>query len=108
MLRRGFIKCLTAAGTALAAGPAIAQPYPPRPPGYPPYYRPPPPLRYERIPPPPGSAYIWRPGYWYWDGRRYIWHRGMYVPRRHSWHRWVDGQWVRRGGAWVWVPGHWT
>jgi len=40
--------------------------------------RTPPPLRYERRPPPPGEGYAW-----------------------------VDGYWGARDGQYVWVPGRW-
>jgi len=76
---------------------ALAQP------GYPPM----PPPRMEPMPPPPGGAYIWRPGHWAWNGRQYVWISGRYVPRQSSYHQWVEGRWVMRGGRWEWIPPHW-
>lgn len=73
-------------------------------------YPPPPAARVEPVPaPPPGAprAYVWRPGYWRWNGHRYIWIAGRYVrpPRPHA--AWVPAHWAQRRGRWVWVPGHW-
>ncbi|WP_428489301.1 hypothetical protein [Rhodopila sp.] len=35
----------------------------------------------EQVPPPPPGYYVWRPGHWRWNGRRYIWAPGHYVLR---------------------------
>jgi len=80
---------------------AVAQPGPPAPP---------PPLRFERVPPPPGARYVWVPGHWRWDGRGYRWIGGRYQIRQVGWGRWVPGRWAWRPrmGRWVWVPAHWT
>ncbi len=95
--------------------PASAQGYPPAPP--PPGYAPPPgavivpgappPMRVEVVPPPPPYAAVWQPGFWRWDGRRYLWIRGHYVrpPRAH--HEWVAGHWEPRPGGYFWVEGFW-
>ncbi|MBX3503211.1 MAG: YXWGXW repeat-containing protein [Alphaproteobacteria bacterium] len=70
---------------------------------------PPPSPRYE-APPPPRGGYTWAPGYWGWDGRRHVWHRGRWMQARRGYH-WVPAQWVdidpgpRR--RWRFVPGHW-
>ncbi len=55
----------------------------------------------------PGPGYIWQPGYHRWDGNRYAWTAGTWVlpPRPHA--VWVPHRWVRRGGGWVMVEGHW-
>ena len=72
-------------------------------------YPPPPVARQEVVPPPPGppEAYAWRPGYWSWNGARYVWVRGRYYhpPRPRA--EWVPAHWAQRQGAWVWVQGHW-
>ncbi len=93
---------LSLAALAVAAGlagPVLAQPAP---------YTPIPPLREEVVPPPPGARYMWAPGHWRWDGVQYVWVGGEYVLRHRGWHHWVQGAWVLRRGAWVWVPGHWV
>ncbi len=109
MSRRGLAKSILGAGVAalvlgLGARPAAAQVAPP----YPPYYRPVPPPRREIIPVAPGTAYVWLPGHWIWNGAAYVWRPGHYVLRRHGWHHWVNGHWRVRAGMWVWVPAHWA
>ena len=78
---------------------AVAQPPPPG-------YAPIPPPRYEAVPPPPGGPMVWQPGHWHWDGVRYVWIGGHYVPRFNRPAHWVPGHWVWQG-RWVWVPAHW-
>lgn len=108
---------LVALGLALTAGPVLAQPYPP--PGPPPgppgpsyggrmVYREPPPLRAERMPPPPRRDYVWKPGRWQWTGRDWVWRNGRYSapPRRNV--AWEQGHWERRGPGWVWIEGRWV
>ena len=59
-------------------------------------YAPLPPIRHERLIVRPGPRYVWVPGYWRWEGRRYGWVGGNYV--------WVAGSWVRpphEGAVWV-------
>jgi WXXGXW repeat (2 copies) len=90
------------AGGLVAALPATAQaqtayPYPPVP-GM--RIEPPP-------PPPPGAGFIWEPGHWRWNGYRYDWHAGHYVPRGVHHAHFVPGHWAPRYGRWVWVPQHW-
>jgi hypothetical protein len=90
-----------AALTGLGGGAALAQAYPPG-------YAPVPPPRQEVIPVPPDARYVWAPGHWVWNGRGYVWVRGIYVHRHPGWHHWVDGHWAPRGGVWVWLPGYWN
>jgi hypothetical protein len=111
--RRIFAKSLLGAACAAGFGTAAMAQYTTMPvpspmPPYPPGWKPPPPLRYEAVPPPPGASYAWVPGHWRWDGYRYIWVAGRYDVRRPSWHRWVNGRWVVVNGRWTWVPGHWV
>ncbi len=85
----------------LAGATAQGQPPPP----YPPIPAP----RYERVPPPPGRAYMWEPGHWQWTGVQYAWIDGRYVPRHPSYGRYVPGHWQfsPRAGHYVWRPAHW-
>ncbi len=61
----------------------------------------------ETRPVAPGPGYVWTPGYHRWDGNRYVWAPGAYVlpPRPHA--VWVPHRYVRRGGGYVLVEGHW-
>ena len=63
----------------------------------------------EVIPPPPPEHrdWAWHAGYHRWDGNRYVWVPGTYVAPPRPRARWVEGRWVRRGGGWVWMEGHW-
>jgi hypothetical protein len=75
--------------------------------GYGPRYAPPPP-RYERHGPPPGSGYVWVGGYNHWNGHAYVWIGGGWQrPPRYG-AVWIPGRYVNRGGYYVWVPGHWS
>jgi hypothetical protein len=58
-------------------------------------------------PPPPPPGNVWQPGYWAWDGTKYVWVPGVYVVAPYPGAVWVAGHWVRRGPGWVWVDGHW-
>jgi hypothetical protein len=61
----------------------------------------------EPIPAPPVAGYVWRPGYWAWNGVRYVWVPGVYVAPARVGASWVPGHWVAGAGGWVWVGGHW-
>jgi hypothetical protein len=88
----------------LVAGLGSAGAQPP-PPGYAPI----PPPRYEPVPPPPGGPMVWQPGHWHWDGYRYVWVGGHYVPVHRHHPRWVEGRWFwsPREGRWIWRPAQW-
>ncbi len=100
--RRVFLSILFA-GLA-TAGAAAAQPF--GAPGEPRPYRPIPEPRPELVPS-PRRGYAWEPGHWHWDGHRYVWFQGRYIPARANYHQYVPGSWVRRGGGWEWIPAHW-
>lgn len=83
-----------------SVGPALAQTMAP----------PPPPA--EAVPPPPqvagpGVYWVWQPGFWRWNGRRYVWRRGHYVHAPYAQAVWVPPAWAFVGGRYVWHPGHW-
>ena len=69
--------------------------------------RSPPPPRVEVVPTAPGEVYVWRPGYWHWNGRDFVWIAGHYIERPHRRAAWVADHWEPRAGHWVLVPGHW-
>ena len=71
--------------------------------GYPPL----PPPRYEQIPPPPGGQFAWQPGHWRWNGYRYVWFPGRYIPGGPHFAHFIPGHWALRYGQWVWIPQHW-
>jgi len=67
----------------------------------------PPPPVVETPPPPPAAGQVWTPGYWSWDGTRYVWVPGRYVVAPFPDAIWVGGRWVHRGPRWAWVDGRW-
>jgi hypothetical protein len=67
---------------------------------------PPPPVVVERPGPPSHAGWVWLPGYYRWDGRRYIWVGGYWAKPPRPRAVWVAGRWVR-GGGYVWVKGYW-
>lgn len=67
----------------------------------------PPPVIVEHPGPRPGPGYVWIGGYHRWDGARYVWVPGHYELPPHRGAHWVAHRYVRRGGGWVFVEGHW-
>jgi hypothetical protein len=69
---------------------------------------PPPPPRREVIIARPGPGYVWRAGYYRFDGRAYAWEPGVWVlPPRPEYHHWVPGHWRRTPEGHIWIEGHW-
>ena len=80
--RRPALTLLSAATLATLAGCYYPPPGPPPGPGPVAVAVPPTPVPIvEPVPPPPAAFYVWRPGHWRWNGFRYVWIRGHYVPR---------------------------
>jgi hypothetical protein len=65
----------------------------------------PPPPRYEAVPV-VRPGWIWEPGYWNWNGRRYVWVGGHRV-RAHRGQHWTPHRWVEDHGRWRMDRGHW-
>jgi hypothetical protein len=61
----------------------------------------------EVVPPLPAPGYVWQPGYWNWDGVRYVWVPGAYVVPPFAHAAWLPGRWIRAGHGWRWRAGHW-
>ena len=66
---------------------------------------PPPPPRVV-VAPPPRPGYVWTPGYWNWEGRRHVWHDGVWVRERRGYH-YVAPEWRPDGGQYGFRRGHW-
>ncbi len=64
----------------------------------------PPPPRFERVVVRPG--YAWVPGYWRWEGRRYVWVSGYYTAQRAR-RAYVPARWYRVGPEWRFRRGYW-
>jgi hypothetical protein len=50
---------------------------------------------------------VWIPGYYRWDGRRYVWVGGRYVRPPRPGAVWVAGVWRPERGGQVWHAGYW-
>lgn len=62
----------------------------------------------ETPPPPPAPpGNVWQPGYWAWDGVKYVWVPGVYAVAPYPGAVWAAGHWVSRGHGWGWADGHW-
>jgi hypothetical protein len=66
----------------------------------------PPPLRYERVPP-PRNGYIWSPGYWDWRSNRHVWIGGNWVAARPG-YVYAQPHWVQRQGRWYREQARWN
>jgi hypothetical protein len=67
----------------------------------------PPPLPEEQQPPLPQDGLIWTPGYWYWQGPRYIWMAGGWVSPPQIGFLWTPPYWRFVGTVFLFYPGHW-
>lgn len=67
----------------------------------------PPPPQVETAPAPPAPEMVWVPGYWQWDGARFVWIAGRWDLPRQAGATWRAPSWrVGPGGA-SFVPGRW-
>jgi hypothetical protein len=89
-----------AGGLAFAAPPASAAAYVSISVG-----RPPPPLRYEPVPP-PRVGYVWAPGYWRWSHGRYVWVSGVWHHSRPG-YVYYGPRWEPSHGHWVYHDSYW-
>jgi hypothetical protein len=69
---------------------------------------PPPPRANEVVPRSPHRGWVWQPGYYRWDGRRYNWYPGLWARPPYGGARWVSGYWRRGPGGYLWVDGRWS
>lgn len=67
---------------------------------------PPPPLRYEPVPP-PRVGYVWTPGYWAWRNNAHVWVGGTWVASRPG-YVYRQPAWVQRDGKWHYARGGWA
>ena len=69
---------------------------------------PPPPVQFEPKPFAPALGNMqWRPGYWSYDGRGFVWKDGEFIERPAPTARWLPDRWEKRQFGWVFVPGYW-
>jgi hypothetical protein len=61
----------------------------------------------EAVTPPPSSSAVWIPGYWAYDGYRYVWVAGHWEIPPPNCRAYVAPYWVYQGGAYTYLPGSW-
>ena len=66
----------------------------------------PPPDLFEEVPAPPGKGYVWVSGHWSWK-MEFRWQPGYWALPPSSYTRWLNGNWDRNPGGWIWIPGRW-
>ena len=66
---------------------------------------PPPPVENHAAPPTPGET--WVPGFWGWNGSRYVWNRGRWSAPPQPGMTWEEGKWENRAGKWEFREGRW-
>ena len=65
-----------------------------------------PPAPQQEMMPAISPGYVWAPGYWGWNGDRYIWVRGRTIVQREG-YRWEPDRWEQRGRVYYRTAGHW-
>lgn len=65
-----------------------------------------PPAPRDEVVPAARRGYVWTPGYWRWNGHRYVWAHGKYVRARHGYY-WREPAWAEREGRWEFNRGQW-
>jgi hypothetical protein len=66
-----------------------------------------PPAPRDEVVPAARRGYVWTPGYWNWNGHRYVWTRGKYVRERTGYH-YREPNWVENNGRWEFRRGQWA
>jgi hypothetical protein len=96
--RKSLLALCIAAGSigAVASAPALADIY----------VRVAPPAPRHEVVPVVRPGWVWAPGYWNWNGHRYVWVNGHRV-RAHRGQHWRPHQWVEDHGRWRMDRGHW-
>ncbi|MGA3007162.1 MAG: glycine zipper domain-containing protein [Opitutaceae bacterium] len=68
---------------------------------------PPPSAPTEYVPPQPAPGSVWVPGYWAFDGYRYVWVAGCWqIPPRYH-YAYISPHWAYRDGGYVFIRGYW-
>ena len=71
-------------------------------------YYPVPPASLEAGPsaPPPSANSVWSPGYWDWQGDRFVWRSGFWVSFQPDW-VWIPAHYVWTPNGCLFVDGYW-
>lgn len=65
-----------------------------------------PPAPQQEVVPALSPGQVWAPGYWGWNGDRYVWLRGRTIAQRDGF-RWVPDRWEQQDRSFVRRTGHW-
>ncbi len=65
-----------------------------------------PPAPHYEVAPVAAPGYTWAPGYWGWNGDRYIWVRGRTIVQREG-YRWEPDRWEQRDKNYYRTAGYW-
>jgi len=68
---------------------------------------PPDPLHENITIPSEPSAYLWRPGYWTYNGISFDWNQGQMILRPSPTAVWAQDHWIEHTYGWVFIPGYW-
>ena len=55
----------------------------------------------------PHPGWVWRPGYYKWEGHKYVWTGGEWVAPHPGYH-WQPHTWVKEGKGWRLREGEWV
>jgi len=55
----------------------------------------------------PSPRHVWVNGDYVWRGGRYIYIDGYWAEPPHRRRHWVEGHWKHTRRGWTWIPGHW-
>lgn len=67
----------------------------------------PPPIRYERRPPPPGEGFVWTDGYWGTQDGEYVWVPGRWQQAPYAGAYWSHPHYDHYNQGWRMHEGHW-
>ncbi len=54
----------------------------------------------------PHASAVWIPGFWKWNGKKYVWAKGYWEINPQG-KEWVTGRWEKTRNGWLWKPGYW-
>ncbi|MBC7536357.1 MAG: YXWGXW repeat-containing protein [Ferruginibacter sp.] len=55
----------------------------------------------------PGPRHVWVNGNYIYRGGKYVYTDGYWSVPPPRYRNWREGHWKKRRGGWVWMPGHW-
>lgn len=57
---------------------------------------------------PPGEAYVWVGGYWWWTGSGWVWVGGRWATPPQGGHVYISPGWIVVQGRYRYIPGRWA